>query len=581
MKCGLRIDRDGKTVATLTLGPGEHGIGRAPDNAVVLPEQAVSSRHALLRVGDKDVELIDRESLNGIFLDGRKIGRITFAKDLTVDICGFRLSFSPKPDKRSLAPTLPALNLRLSILILTGLLTLAALAGGWLPARSALSDLRQREALRRGALLVRALAEINVLPLRAGLLDQVRVTPVMAEDGVIRAEVADSYGKILAPAKDLGRILDTPEAKKALGVPTISVWTGPSGETMLACPVRDADGVFGLALIALNPDQLLSPVSTAAGALLGLLAAAAAWIAVALFLARLTLRPVRLLSEDIGVALKSGARGLSFAPPSVEYAELKRAAERLLVLVPAAEPDSPPAASRPAGHVASAQSLRTSAPTPTAGPAGAATTAGSFGPTDPTGPSGPTGTAGSAAGVTRIGLEPLPPLPPLPGISHDMPPGAPARPTSPDDPPAGGEPEAGIHGPLAAEGPAGPDANRAGEQAADRVTGQDAFPGAVNGPGAGRELVAGAGGWCLIDLAGFRLTDWSPDFAAHLAAPDLTPPVHLLTALADPAVLAAVAGLLDDPAAEAVRAVDNRPLDVRKRPGATPGVVRVEITERA
>lgn len=474
MKMGLSIERDGAVVTTLDLGQGEYGIGRSPDNAVVLPDKAVSSRHALLRVGEKTADLTDLESLNGMFLDGRKVGKVTIGRALEVDICGYRLRFSPRADRRRLLPAMPALNLRLTILAATALLALAGLAAVWLPGRQAMSEARLAEGLRRGALLARFLAEQNVLPLRAKLLDQVRVTPVSAEDGVRRALVADPYGKILAPPKDLGKGLDSPEALRAAKEPGISLWTEASGETFVAAPIRDDAGVLGVALIAYDPDRAVPPPAPVPGLAAGVLCVAILWAVVAMGLIRLTLRPVRRLAEDIGVALKSGAGALTFAPPSREYAELKRAAERLLVLVPAAE------SSGPAGPAASPRAA-----------------------------------------------------------------------SSPAAPPSAAAPRAGRSAPFPSPGEPAPVG------------------------------ISGAGGedWCLLELDSFLVTGWGPDFAARLAAPDMAPPVHLLTALADPALLAAVAGVVDDPSVEAERPVEGRRAKAHKTPGPKPGTVRVAITE--
>jgi hypothetical protein len=95
----------------------------------------------------------------------------------------------------------------------------------------------------------------------------------------------------------------------------------------------------------------------------------------------------------------------------------------------------------------------------------------------------------------------------------------------------------------------------------------------------GSDPAPDGGVWCLLSLDGYRLVGWSPGFAAHLAAPDLTPPVHLLTALADPALLSAVAEAVEDPDPKAARRVQDSPLAAVKRPGADPGTVRVEIME--
>jgi hypothetical protein len=485
MKLGLRIERDGKPIAVLELGPGEHAVGRAPDCAVVLPDRAVSSRHALLRVGEKSAELIDQESLNGIFLDGRKVGRLAIDREMTAEIGGYRLHFHPKAKARP-APSLPALNLRPAVLLVLAVLALGTLAAVWIPGRAATDEARQREGLRRGALLVRFLAEQNVSALRAKHLDQVRVTPVSAEEGVLQAFVTDPYGKILAPPKDMGRGLDNPRALRAAKEPGVSLWTEPSGETILTCPIRDGETLLGLAYLAFDPDRAVPGPDPAAGLAVGLVCAALLWGLCGAVILRLTLRPARRLAEDMGVALKSGSGSLGFRPPCREYAELALAAERLLALIPAA------------------------------GPAG-------------------------------------------PDLQAARAPQQQAQPAQPAQPP---RPDAAGSGPPTAAGLPGA-----------------AMPDARPNEPDGSDGTGGDAAWCLLSLDGYRLVDWSPAFAAHLAAPDLAPPVHLLTALADPALLSAVAEAVEDPDPKAARQVQGRSLAAVKRPGAAPGTVRVAITE--
>ena len=476
MKLGLRIERNGESVADLELGPGDHAIGRAPDCDVVLPDRAVSSRHALLRVDEKSAELIDQESLNGIFLDGRKISRLAIAHDLTVDICGYHLRFHPKASSRRLLPALPTPGFRPGVLLATAVLALGVLAAAWIPGDTAAREARQREGLRRGVLLARFLAEQNILPLKAKLLEQVRVTPVSVEDGVRETFVADPYGKILAPPKDMGKALDNPRALRAAQEPGVSLWTEPGGETCLACPIRDGDNLLGVAFITYDPLLAVPASGPAAGLLLGLACAALLWIATATFILRSALRPVRLLAEDIGVALKSGSKALTFRPPSREYAELKQAAERLLILVPAAQPE----------------------------------------------PATSPDTSGTAQ--DRGGDQTPPPV--------------------------------------------------VREQETDGQDGESRDIPPAPGPAAD-----GGEDWCLLSLDGYRLVEWSPAFVSHLAAPDMTPPVHLLTALADPALLAALAEAVEDPDPKAARQVQNQPFAVVKRPGPAPGTGRVEISE--
>lgn len=63
---------------TFSLQPGENVIGRDPqcDVPVEDPEKWLSRRHAVLQVGDEGVELADLDSINGVFVEGRKIGQV-------------------------------------------------------------------------------------------------------------------------------------------------------------------------------------------------------------------------------------------------------------------------------------------------------------------------------------------------------------------------------------------------------------------------------------------------------------------------------------------------------------------------
>ena len=255
----------------------------------------------------------------------------------------------------------------------------------------------------------------------------------------------------------MGKILGEPEVGKALKETGPSIWTGPEGDLLLACPIRDGHTLLGLALVAYRPESAFAPPDRAGGTASGLLAAALLWAAAAWYLLRLALGPVRTMAEDVGVALKAGKRELAVVPASREMADLKHAVERLLVLAPtgAAEQD--------------------------------------------------------------------------------------------------GSPQASVVSPV----PAGPE-SPAGEPASE--TTDDAA-------------------WCQLDLANYRLTGWNPAFAAHLRSRDLVPPVHLLAAMADAAVLAAVARAVNDPADDASHPVENRSLTARKGPGSEPGTVRVRLTE--
>jgi pSer/pThr/pTyr-binding forkhead associated (FHA) protein len=48
-------------------------IGRTPDNDIVLENRGISRQHAVIEFGDKQAIIIDNESLNGTFVNSRKI----------------------------------------------------------------------------------------------------------------------------------------------------------------------------------------------------------------------------------------------------------------------------------------------------------------------------------------------------------------------------------------------------------------------------------------------------------------------------------------------------------------------------
>ncbi|HEX4120561.1 MAG TPA: FHA domain-containing protein [Verrucomicrobiae bacterium] len=57
----------------IVLEPGETIIGRAPDCAIRLSSSRASRHHAALRLFGTECQLCDKESDNGVFLNGIKI----------------------------------------------------------------------------------------------------------------------------------------------------------------------------------------------------------------------------------------------------------------------------------------------------------------------------------------------------------------------------------------------------------------------------------------------------------------------------------------------------------------------------
>ena len=73
---------------TYALAPGRHGIGSDATNRVVIDDEGVSRRHAEVVVGPEVVELRDRESKNGTFVNGGRVRR-------AVIVIGDRVAFGP------------------------------------------------------------------------------------------------------------------------------------------------------------------------------------------------------------------------------------------------------------------------------------------------------------------------------------------------------------------------------------------------------------------------------------------------------------------------------------------------------
>jgi pSer/pThr/pTyr-binding forkhead associated (FHA) protein len=57
----------------ISLPDGEWTVGRAPDNAIVIPDPSVSARHAELLVSFGEVIVTDPGARNGTFVDGRRV----------------------------------------------------------------------------------------------------------------------------------------------------------------------------------------------------------------------------------------------------------------------------------------------------------------------------------------------------------------------------------------------------------------------------------------------------------------------------------------------------------------------------
>lgn len=74
-------------------------IGRTPDNDIVLDNRGVSRCHAQIEFGDGQAVLIDNESLNGTFVNSRRISEEVLKDNDAIVIGKYTLYFHEIPEK--------------------------------------------------------------------------------------------------------------------------------------------------------------------------------------------------------------------------------------------------------------------------------------------------------------------------------------------------------------------------------------------------------------------------------------------------------------------------------------------------
>lgn len=74
-------------------------IGRTPDNDIVLDNRGVSRRHAQIEFGDNQAVIIDNESLNGTFVNSRRINEEILKPDDQITIGKYCLIYHADPSK--------------------------------------------------------------------------------------------------------------------------------------------------------------------------------------------------------------------------------------------------------------------------------------------------------------------------------------------------------------------------------------------------------------------------------------------------------------------------------------------------
>ena len=76
-------------------------IGRTPDNDIVLDNKAVSRKHALIEFDESSALILDNESLNGTFVNNRKINEEVLKDNDQITIGKFDLVYHPDTPKET------------------------------------------------------------------------------------------------------------------------------------------------------------------------------------------------------------------------------------------------------------------------------------------------------------------------------------------------------------------------------------------------------------------------------------------------------------------------------------------------
>ena len=112
----LSIRMSDGSLREVPLVEAEINIGRATENAIVLPDPSVSRRHALLRRRGGQYVILDTNSSSGVFVNGQRVGQQgqPLSQGDVITIGGASIKFSaqpdpppPKPVERPQAPVEP------------------------------------------------------------------------------------------------------------------------------------------------------------------------------------------------------------------------------------------------------------------------------------------------------------------------------------------------------------------------------------------------------------------------------------------------------------------------------------------
>ncbi|KPL00786.1 MAG: hypothetical protein AMJ90_07710 [candidate division Zixibacteria bacterium SM23_73_2] len=90
-----------KVIEKLVTEKKRISIGRTPDNDIVLDNRAVSRKHALIEFGPQGTVIMDNESLNGTFVNNRKITEEILKDSDQITIGKFNLLFHQETPKQT------------------------------------------------------------------------------------------------------------------------------------------------------------------------------------------------------------------------------------------------------------------------------------------------------------------------------------------------------------------------------------------------------------------------------------------------------------------------------------------------
>ena len=105
MAVTIEIRENEQTIKTMDLADGRYTIGRDPGADIVLAGKTVSKNHATLVVENETVTVIDNNSANGVFVDGKKIAEKTFKNGFRIEITPFSIRTAGRDQEAEPAPT--------------------------------------------------------------------------------------------------------------------------------------------------------------------------------------------------------------------------------------------------------------------------------------------------------------------------------------------------------------------------------------------------------------------------------------------------------------------------------------------